>query len=287
MGHGVEFDANSPQIVRGTPAWRYFGDFRTGLLAGQVLVLQVAHPVVAAGVRDHSNYTEDPWTRLMRTAASLSIYVYGGPEGARYEAHRLRTLHRAFTGVREDGRRYSALDPHAYAWVHATLVQLAVDTQELFGRGIPRAELEQYYAQMRQVGLMLGIKDHHLPADWAGFCCYYEKMIDEFSPNATISTLFQTIRSVPKPVHWLPGFAWSWLREWHATFQMFVIAATLPPVLRDRLGLTWSARQQRRFDRLRTVVRAVAALVPPSLRSLHLRAVARLNVWYRARHNVS
>jgi uncharacterized protein (DUF2236 family) len=112
-------------------------------------------------------------------------------------------------------------------------------------------------------------------------------MIDRFSPNATISTLFETIYSVPKPVRWLPGFVWPRLREWHAAFQMFVIAATLPPVLRDRLGLTWTSRQQRRFDRLRVIVRAAAALIPPSLRSVHLRAVARLNVWYRARHNLS
>src|SRR4051812_49802488 len=83
----------APPVVRGTAAWKYFGDFRDGLLAGQVLVLQVAHPVVAAGVRDHSDYTEDPWTRLMRTGASLSIYVYGGTAGARVEADRLRALH--------------------------------------------------------------------------------------------------------------------------------------------------------------------------------------------------
>src|SRR5437763_9032721 len=108
-------------VVKGTATWKYFGDFRDALLAGQVLVLQVAHPVVAAGVRDHSGYRDDPWTRLMRTTASLSVYIYGGPVAARYEADRLRTLHRRFHGVDEAGRRYHALDPHAYAWVHATL----------------------------------------------------------------------------------------------------------------------------------------------------------------------
>jgi uncharacterized protein (DUF2236 family) len=275
----------SAEIVPGTPVWRYFGDFRTSLLAGQVLTLQVAHPVVAAGVRDYSNYTEDPWIRLMRTAASLSIYIYGGAEGARFEAQRLRAVHRAFTGVREDGRRYSALDPHAYAWVHATLVQLPVDAQDLFGRAIPAGELDGYYAQMRQVGLMLGIKDHHMPTDWAGFRSYYDEMVDGFGPNPTISTLFHTIRSVPKPVRWLPDFVWSPLRDGQGKLQMFLIAASLPPTFRERLGLEWSPDRQRRFARFRTAVRLGTTLVPPPLRAAHVRTLARVNVGHRARHH--
>ncbi|SFJ24526.1 Uncharacterized conserved protein, DUF2236 family [Amycolatopsis sacchari] len=272
-----------PGIVRGTPAWRYFGDFRGILLAGSTLVLQTAHPVVAAGVRDHSDYTRDPWTRLMRTAASLSIYVYGGPEGAAFEARRLRRLHRAFTGIREDGRRYSALDPHAYAWVHATLVQLPVDTQGFFGRPLSAAELAEYYAQMRRVGLLLGVRDQDLPPDWPAFRAYYDDMVESLRPNDTITALFDTIRTVPKPVRPLPDAAWPWLRDRQATLQLFLIAATLPPVFRDRLGLDWSPARRRRFDRFRRAVRLVATAVPPPLRAAHIRAVARLNVWYRQR----
>src|SRR5437763_1763799 len=148
-------------VVKGTATWKYFGDFRDALLAGQVLVLQVAHPVVAAGVRDHSDYTGDPWTRLMRTGASLSIYVYGGPAGARVEATRLRELHRTFTGV-SDGRRYSALDPGAYAWVHATLVKVPVDVQRFFGRPLRQSELDEYYAQMCDIGRLLGVRERDL-----------------------------------------------------------------------------------------------------------------------------
>jgi uncharacterized protein (DUF2236 family) len=150
-------------------------------------MLQVAHPVVAAGVRDHSNYTEDPWTRLMRTAASLSIYIYGGPAGARFEAARLRELHRAFTGVDTEGRRYSALNPEAYAWVHATLVMVPVDTQRFYGRPMASAELAEYYAQMCDVGRMLGVREQDLPPDWPSFQRYYDDKIAGFGPNETIT----------------------------------------------------------------------------------------------------
>ncbi|MER6663174.1 oxygenase MpaB family protein [Amycolatopsis japonica] len=270
-----------PPIVKGTAAWKYFGDFRAGLLAGQVLVLQVAHPVVAAGVRDHSDYVEDPWTRLMRTAASLSIYIYGGPEGARYEADRLRALHRSFTGV-DDGRRYSALNPHAYAWVHATLVMVPVDTQRFYGTPMTRSEVDEYYAQMCDVGRLLGLREQDLPPTWPEFERYYADMIDGFGPNETISTLFETIRTVKKPWRWLPDKRWVRLQRWQHRGQMFVIRATLPPALRDRLGLQWTTRDQRRFDRFRRAVRFLGGLVPVTSRSALVRRIGRLNVWFRA-----
>ncbi|MGW4483992.1 oxygenase MpaB family protein [Amycolatopsis sp. NPDC004368] len=271
----------APPVVRGTAAWRYFGDFRDLLLAGQVLVLQVAHPVVAAGVRDHSNYTEDPWTRLMRTGASLSIYVYGGAAGARFEAARLRELHRTFTGVAE-GRRYSGLDPLAYAWVHATLVKVPVDVQRFFGRPLSGAELDEYYAQMRDVGRLLGVRERDLPADWAAFERYYDEMVDSFRPNPTVTTLLETIHTVPKPVRWLPDRWWPRLRRGQARGQLFLIRATLPASLREQLGLQWTSADQRRFRRFCLAVRVFGALVPPPLRSAHMRWIGKLNVWLRA-----
>jgi uncharacterized protein (DUF2236 family) len=271
----------APPVVRGTAAWRYFGDFRDPLLAGQVLVLQVAHPVVAAGVRDHSDYTEDPWTRLMRTGASLSIYVYGGTDGARYEAARLRTLHRTFTGF-DAGRRYSALDPAAYAWVHATLVKVPVDVQRFFGRPLSAAELAEYYAQMCDIGRLLGVRERDLPPDWAAFERYYAEQVASFGPNETITTLLETVHVVPNPVRWLPDRWWPKLRAAQAKGQMFLIRATLPPQLRARLGLMWTPADQRRFDRFCRWVRVFGALVPPSLRTAHMRWIGKLNVWLRA-----
>ncbi|PXY31947.1 oxygenase MpaB family protein [Prauserella muralis] len=273
----------APPIVRGTAAWRYFGDVRASLLAGQVLVLQVAHPVVAAGVEDHSDYQRDPWTRLLRTAGSLATYVYGDPVGAQYEADRLRELHRRFTGVTGDGRRYAALDQRAYAWVHATLVRQPVDAQRFFGRPLSRAELDEYYAQLREVGRRLGLRERHLPPDWAAFERYYAEMVAGFGPNDAIRTLFETIRTVPKPVSLLPDRVWAPLRDGQASAQSFLIAATLPPVLRERLGLQWTDEQQRRFARLCRVTRLLGQVAPPPLLSAHVRLVAGLTVRRRRR----
>lgn len=271
----------APPVVRGTAAWKYFGDFRDALLAGQVLVLQVAHPVVAAGVRDHSDYTADPWTRLMRTVASLSIYVYGGTAGARVEAARLRSLHQSFTGV-ADGRRYSALDPEAYAWVHATLVKAPVDAQRFFGRQLSTSELSEYYAQMCGIGRLLGVRERDLPPDWAAFERYYDAMVASFEANPTIDTLFETLRTVGKPIGWLPDSWWRPVRRG----QLFLIRATLPPAMRTRIGLQWTDVDQRRFERFAACVRFVCTPIPAGLRTAPMRWVGKLNVWLRAHPEV-
>jgi uncharacterized protein (DUF2236 family) len=57
-----------------------------------------------------------PWDRLLRTIDYVCLLVYGGAE-AHAAGHRLRELHRRFKGVTPDGRRYSPLEPDAYAWV--------------------------------------------------------------------------------------------------------------------------------------------------------------------------
>src|SRR5580698_10847417 len=87
------------------------------LLAGRALLLQTMHPVVGAGVRDHSDYRTDPWGRLDRTITSLQIQMFGG-QRAVDEAARLREMHKAIRGVGFAGEHYSALQPQAYAWVH-------------------------------------------------------------------------------------------------------------------------------------------------------------------------
>ncbi|WP_244223413.1 oxygenase MpaB family protein [Amycolatopsis circi] len=270
----------APPIVRGTAAWRYFGDSRDLLLAGQVLVLQVAHPVVAAGVRDHSDYREDPWTRLMRTVASLSIYVYGGTKGAQVEAKRLRELHRTFIGV-ADGRRYSALDPGAYAWVHATLVMAPVDAQRFFGRPMSTSDLDEYYAQMCGIGRILGVRERYLPPTWPEFERYYRETIARFGPNETISTLFETIDTVGKPFARMSDRRWATLQKGYSTAQMFLIRATLPPELRDRLGLQWTDEDARKFARFCRATRMLGAVIPTALRIAPMRTVGKLNVWLR------
>lgn len=240
-----------------SPAYRYFGQLRNMLLGPQILVLQVAHPTVGAGVREHSDYQREPWRRLLRTARSLDMIAYGTTDTATREVTRLRQLHREIKGVDDTGRRYHALHPEAYAWVHATLVRGAIDAQRLFGDGIPAADLPAYYADMRRIGLLLGLHERHLPADLAAFDAYYDAMVaDRLEDNAAVRDVLASIRRPAKPgTRLVPGPLWAPVSWFVGGRAYLVTVGTMPPALRDRLGLSWSAEQERQLLRFRRNVR--------------------------------
>ena len=51
--------------------WRYLGDSRNALLAARAGILQVMHPAIDAGVREHSDFFVNPWNRVIRSAFRL------------------------------------------------------------------------------------------------------------------------------------------------------------------------------------------------------------------------
>src|SRR5262245_64356674 len=80
-------------------AWRLNREAMLLLGAGpRALLLQIAHPLVAAGVADHSSFREDPWARLSGTLRSYLRIVYGSAPAARDEIRRLHDLHRGIRG---------------------------------------------------------------------------------------------------------------------------------------------------------------------------------------------
>src|SRR4051794_41924573 len=62
----------------GSVVWRVGGDWTLLLGGGRALILQVAHPTVAAGVGQFSDYESAPWKRLMGTLDLYMRVIYGG-----------------------------------------------------------------------------------------------------------------------------------------------------------------------------------------------------------------
>lgn len=223
----------------GSPVWRAFNDPRMLLTAGLATLLQVAHPTVGHGVHQHSSFTADPWGRLLRTLDYVYGTIYGGPLLAGTIGARLRAMHRTITGRLPDGRRYSALEPRAFAWVHATLAAAIVRGHERLADPLTRQEREDFYEQWLDVGRLIGVRPQDLPQDYAGFERYFERMVaEELVWTPAVPEVLDTLSRPGAPnVPGLPPALWPVVRLPLALQLRVTTAGLLPTVLRERLGL--------------------------------------------------
>lgn len=249
--------------------YRRADDVRVMLAAGYALLLQVAHPTVGAGVSEHSRFRSDPWGRLLRTLDYSCTMVYAGPEAAGEMGLRLRAYHRRITGVADDGTRYHALEPQAYAWVHATLAAGIVRAHECFIAPLSAQECEQLWQEWRALGRLLGVRERDLPPDWQGFCSYFEEMIDGgLRHTAAVEEVLQALRrpaapELPAPLRALWPPAGRWLG------RVFLLAThgLLAPALRERFGVSWGRRQELELAALSASMRAATPVMPAALRN--------------------
>jgi len=167
-------DAEIDRLVVGpeSVAWRSTSDVRLNFAVLYPLLLQVAHPTIDAAVTDYSDFDQRPWDRFLATADYLNLMVYGGRDAAAV-GRRLRAVHARFHGHRGDGTPYSALEPAAFAWVHATLLDTFVRATACFSMAMSRSDTDRFYAEYRGLGRLIGVREHDLPPTWARFRAYF------------------------------------------------------------------------------------------------------------------
>jgi uncharacterized protein (DUF2236 family) len=250
--------------------WRRAGDARVMATAGYALILQVAHPTVGAGVREHSDYASDPWGRLLRTLDYVHVMVYGGPRAAGETGRRLREMHRRIRGVAPDGRRYHALEPEAFAWVHATLIDAIVAGHQRFARPLRPDQVERMYAGWLDLGRLVGLRAGELPADWTAFRAYFDAMVSErLEDNDVVHGVLEMLaHPAQSPIPLLPSGAWR--LTWLPFGRLFTLATVgvLPSALRARFGLPWTWAQELELTALGRASRAATPLMPASLRNV-------------------
>lgn len=256
-----------------TLAWKHAGDNLQLLIAGTTLLLQVSHPVVGAGVGDHSVFKKDPWGRLRRTTIWGLKLLYSGQEKAPQAGQDLRELHRNIKGTDDKGRRYFALDPEAYAWVHMTTYYTMVTTQRMFGEKPFTAQQEQQlYDEWVQQGRVLGIRDTDMPqtldAFWAYFNDMVENRLEQSDTGRYLLDVALTTAKKPPQLRFLPDSIWKFFYGSMGDWAKLNTVATLPEGLRTKYHLSWDSKRQKRFDRMRKIVKASLAITPKKLRYL-------------------
>ncbi len=239
----------------GSLAWQVNAETALLLAGGRALLMQVAHPLVAAGVADHSDFTREPFERLWRTVDTALTVVFGDSDQAAAAVQRVTEVHRRVRGSR-DGVPYSALDPELLLWVHATLVDSSVAAYERFVRPLSATELERYYLEMRRMGTAFGIPPGLHPPTYRDFVAYLERAIAALRIGEESRRLAREVLSPPAPLVLLPLGLVSGLLS----------VGLLPAGIRRGLGLRWGPRAARAFEVASAGVRRTVPLLPDRLR---------------------
>jgi uncharacterized protein (DUF2236 family) len=247
----------------GSMMWRIDKEAATFLGAGRALLLQLAHPWVAAAIAQHSRVLADPIGRFHGTFNLMFTMVFGTTEQALAAARRLHDRHAHIGGRLAEaagsfvaGSRYRANDVAALRWVHATLIDTALVAHELVHPPLSTEDRERYWGEARLFAAFFGIPQDALPHSWADFVCYNEIMW-----RSDVLTVSEETREIAGAV--LSGVG---TRLLIPVWYRALTARLLPARLRDDFALPYGEAESRKADRALALLRRVYLWVPSWLR---------------------
>jgi uncharacterized protein (DUF2236 family) len=254
-------------------AWRVDGE--AVVLAGGscALLMQLAHPAVAAGVAQHSDFRADPIARLRRTLTASYAVVFGSASEADAALRRMNAIHGTVRGsVPETGMPYHATDPQLLLWVHATLVDTALRVYDRYVAPLSSTEQQAYHAEARQIAIRLGVPEDSVPLTLAELRAEMARLIGD-GTVAVSETARSLAPAILHPTPFPPRVAWN--------AAHLVSLSVMPDRIRRGYGIRWTTRREAGMQRMASISRRVLPLMPdalrrvPQARSAERRAAAR------------
>jgi uncharacterized protein (DUF2236 family) len=242
---------------------------------GRAILMQLAHPLVAAGVDDHSTFRAHalaPIRRLHDTIAAMLALTFGTPGEVARAADGINRIHdrvhgvtREHTGRFRAGTRYSAHDPALLTWVELTLLESLPLAYDTFVGPLTEGERDGWCRDAsRNVGL-LGVSMEDIPKSYEGVTRAVRAQIEggDIMVGETARRLARNMLYPP-----FAPFAWpTWRLHQLATIGL------LAPELREQYRLPWTSSDQRSLDRAARACRAIVPRLPRVVR--HWRAARR------------
>lgn len=126
-------------------AWAVHGSMTTLVAGIQALLIQSLHPGAMAGVHDHSDYKNDPLSRLAGTIRWIFTLTYGDTVAAAAASNKILRIHTHVTGSYENNSGelipYTANDPDLLRWVQLAFTEAFLSSHKKFG-GNSKAHVE-------------------------------------------------------------------------------------------------------------------------------------------------
>ncbi|MGH2521839.1 MAG: oxygenase MpaB family protein [Anaerolineales bacterium] len=246
-----------------SPFWRVNRELLVVLSGPRALLLELAHPLVAAGVADHSDFRRDPLGRLTRTLRVMTDLNFGSTGAARQAAQHTHHYHQHVRGKLAEnvgpylaGTRYQANDPLLKLWVLATLIDSTIQVYDLYVRPLPPAERQAYYADSQVLARAFGIPPELMPPTYADFLTYMDSML-----ASDLLTVGDTAREIVQAL-FAPRLR---VLGPFVRAASFVSIGLLPERLRAAYGFAWDERREKWLQRLAAFSRRARPLVPDVL----------------------
>ena len=225
---------------------------------GRAILLQIANPAVGAGVARHSDFANRPLERFANTVTYAYATVFCSPDELAAVVERVNAAHRPVHSSPSEVR-YNAFDRDTQLWVAATLYQSAITVYEKVFGPLDDADAEEVYRRYSVLGTSLQVAAESWPPTRAEFQAYWNDAL------AQLDVTDEARRVASDLLH--PRTAPPWLRAVMPLVRL-VTAGLLTPQLRLAFVLPWSAKHQRRFDRVFAVAGFIYPRLPLRLRQL-------------------
>ena len=232
--------------------WRIHGE-PLALVGGlRALLLQALHPEAMALLYSKSDFQDDPWARLQRTARYVSTVTFAPTADVDAAAAHVRAVH----------ERLDITDPAQLAWVHACEVDSFLVAGRAAGIRVGSADADSYVAEQVRAAALVGVPDELTPRTAGELSDYFAAMRPLLGATKEAREAARYVLAPPMPV---PG--------------RYVLPARLGWTTVSSLAVGLLAGWARRMYRLPPVPGAGLATAA-GMRALR-RAVRRLPVRYR------
>lgn len=233
---------------------------------GRAILLQLAHPLIAAGVYEHSGFRSTTWasvTRLYHTVHAMLALTFGSDEERERALDGIRQIHQRVHGELKTATRqfpqgtpYSAEDPDLVLWVHATLLESVPMAYERFVGPLTIAERDAYCAEAAPIAVALMARSDEVPRTWAEARAYLDRMYASQTLEVTeqARTLASAVLSPPAAAAWIASPA-TWTNR-------IVTLGMLPPHVRRQYRFAWTRSNQRTFNAIVPMLRSMRRIMP-------------------------
>jgi uncharacterized protein (DUF2236 family) len=230
----------------------------------RAILLQLAHPLNAAGVYDHSIFRDSPvaaLSRLHHTIGAMLALTFRDDAARRRAIDGILAIHTRVHGTLPQavgpfpaGTRYSAEDPALVLWVHVTLLDSMPLVYERLVAPLSPAERDAYCREAAGVAIDLGARSEDVPMTWTAARACLDRMYA--SGTLVVSPQAKTLaRALIEP-----SFA-AVVRPL-ARLNRLVTFGLLPADIRAQYGIAWSAADAAALERWLDRIRRVRRLAP-------------------------